>query len=79
MDHPESMDRLTKINMKEKFLASVSQKDWDVICDALLEEYARKRESYSQRNLGDREWEHVDRLYSLYQDILTFVIPAGVS
>ena len=73
------MDRLDKINMKEKFLASLSQKEWDVICDALLDQVDRKRAEYSQRNVGDREWREVDQLYALYTDILTFVIPAGQS
>ena len=62
-----------KKQIRADFIDALSDKDWDLISEALFEKQAVLRDEYRQRNCGDREWQLVDDLYNLYVDISTFI------
>ena len=60
--------------LKQNFINSLSDKEWEVIADALFESQCQKREEFRYRNASDRDWQNIDDIYSLYIDLCTFVL-----
>lgn len=63
-----------KKQIRKDFIDGLSNRDWELISDALFESQAVKRDEARQNNCGDREWQLVDDLYNLYIDISTFIV-----
>ncbi len=63
-----------KKQIRAEFIDALSDKDWDLISEALFEKQAVLRDQYRQLNCRDRDWQLVDDLYNLYLDISTFII-----
>jgi len=53
---------------------SLPSKDWKLICSTLREYTKVRREELSTMNVGDREWEEVNHINSIANDLEYYVI-----
>ncbi len=67
------MTDFERYELRRKFIDDLTDREWDLITDALFDTQVLKREECRDSNCGDKEWAYVDRLYGLYLDICTFV------
>jgi hypothetical protein len=68
------MTDFERYELRRKFIENLTDKEWDVIADALFDKQCLLREQCREQNCGDRDWQHIDDIYSLYVDLSTFVL-----
>ena len=68
------MTDFERYELRRKFIDSLTDREWDVIAEALFDKQCLMRDDCRQRNCGDKEWQFIDDIYSLYVDISTFIL-----
>ncbi|QIN97003.1 hypothetical protein [Synechococcus phage MA10] len=68
------MTEFERYELRRKFIESLTDKEWDVIADSLFDRQCLLRDRCREYNCGDKEWDHIDDIYSLYVDISTFIL-----
>lgn len=68
------MTDFERYELRRKFIEGLTDREWDVIADALFDKQCLLRERCREQNCGDKDWQQIDDIYSLYVDLATFVL-----
>ena len=70
------MTDFERYELRRKFIDGLTSEEWKTIADSLFDQQCLLREECRKNNCGDKDWDSVDKIYSLYLDICTFITGA---